>query len=434
MTCESCAPILEENKILKQILKEHEERIAVLEKLLKIYHNAHTPSSQKKFGKKPKKDSGKKGKPGQKKGHKGVTRSKPAIDKTIPLTAKKCRNCRSKNLILQKTISKIIEEIPKNLNKLVVEYLQNIYQCPDCGVRIVTKHDDLPKEGMMGKNVTSQVTMMKYADRMPCRKIRKSLLRQHGFDLSGATILDLTRRASEAMRPEYEKIMERIRSAGFVHADETGMKVDGRKCWIWVFASGSDVMIVASESRGKDVIEKTLGKNFDGIIICDGWKPYSSFTDKIQRCWAHLLREADELADDYEDAKALSEELHSIFYDCKLLLEDAPPPDKRKMIKKAMEARMKQAIGMDFGSRKMRKFAKKVMNGYDFWFTFVLHPYIEPTNNIGENALRESVVQRKIIGTLRNEKGMFMHETAMSVIPTWENMGLNPHEELMKLL
>ena len=228
--------------------------------------------------------------------------------------------------------------------------------------------------------------------------------------------------------------MERIRIAEFVHADETSMKVNGKNCWIWVFASGKDVLIVVADSRGKKVIEKTLGKNFKGIIICDGWKPYSSFTKRIQRCWAHILREVDELDEIYDEAKPFSQKLHSIFDDCKLLLEADPPPDKRKQIKKAMEARMRQAVSREWKNDKMRKFAGKVMNGFDFWFTFVLHPYVEPTNNIAENALRESVVQRKIIGTLRNEKGMFMHETAMSVIPTWENMGLNPHEELMKLL
>ena len=100
----------------------------------------------------------------------------------------------------------MIEEIPKPLDKLVVEYLQNIYKCSDCGARVVTRHKDLPKEGMIGKNLTAQAAMMKYVDRMTCRKISKSFNRQHEFDLSAATVLDLTRRASDVMRPEYEKI------------------------------------------------------------------------------------------------------------------------------------------------------------------------------------------------------------------------------------
>ena len=58
---------------------------------------------------------------------------------------------------------------------------------------------------------------------------------------------------------------------------------------------------------------------------------------------------------------------------------------------------MRQAVSGDFDSQKIRKFAQKVMNGFDFWFTFVLYSYVEPTNNIAENALRESVMQRRLL-------------------------------------
>ncbi|RLI91789.1 MAG: hypothetical protein DRO89_03270 [Candidatus Altiarchaeales archaeon] len=36
------------------------------------------------------------------------------------------------------------------------------------------------------------------------------------------------------------------------------------------------------------------------MTVCDGWKPYRKFTDKIQRCWAHLLIEVDDLAEEGE--------------------------------------------------------------------------------------------------------------------------------------
>ena len=34
-----------------------------------------------------------------------------------------------------------------------------------------------------------------------------------------------------------------------------------------------------------------------------------------------------------------------------------------------------------------------------YWFMFVTHPGVEPTSNRAERALREHVVQRKIVGT-----------------------------------
>jgi len=48
---------------------------------------------------------------------------------------------------------------------------------------------------------------------------------------------------------------------------------------------------------------------------------------------------------------------------------------------------------------------------------------VEPTNNRAERALRESVVQRKIMGCFRNGKSTWIYETAMTVLSTWKQQG-----------
>ena len=88
----------------------------------------------------------------------------------------------------------------------------------------------------------------------------------------------------------------------------------------------------------------------------------------------------------------------------------------------------------EYGSPKTEKLARKAANGGDRWFTFVLVPGVPATNNAAERALRETVVQRNIIGTLRSPQGAFAHETIMSCLATWENKGLDVYEELGKWL
>jgi hypothetical protein len=84
--------------------------------------------------------------------------------------------------------------------------------------------------------------------------------------------------------------------------------------------------------------------------------------------------------------------------------------------------------------KEVRKFVEKARNGFDHWFTFVITPEVEPTNNRAERALRELVVQRKIIGTLRNEKGIRIYETLPTLLATWKQMGLDLHEALSNAL
>ena len=67
---------------------------------------------------------------------------------------------------------------------------------------------------------------------------------------------------------------------------------------------------------------------------------------------------------------------------------------------------LRQIIGGEYTNENVRKLIGKISNGFEYWFTFVIHPGVEPTNNKAERAIREHVVQRKIIGILRNEKGL----------------------------
>ena len=64
------------------------------------------------------------------------------------------------------------------------------------------------------------------------------------------------------------------------------------------------------------------------------------------------------------------------------------------------------------------KFSTKVKNGIGHWFTCITNLVVEPTNNIAERALRELIVQRKIIGGLRREKGAKIMEIVSSIITT----------------
>jgi hypothetical protein len=59
---------------------------------------------------------------------------------------------------------------------------------------------------------------------------------------------------------------------------------------------------------------------------------------------------------------------------------------------------------------------------------------MEPTNNLEEQAMREHVIMRKIIGTFRSENGSANYQYIASALATWKLQGKNPFEELESLL
>jgi len=86
---------------------------------------------------------------------------------------------------------------------------------------------------------------------------------------------------------------------------------------------------------------------------------------------------------------------------------------------------MMEWAGRPYESVEVRRFAAKILNGIDHWFTFLSVPGVEPTNNRAERALREHVVQRRIMGCFRNGKGTGTYETAMTVLASWKQQGRN---------
>ena len=420
--CEKCKPYFD------LLLK----RIEDLEKRLLSYENAHTPPSKQKYPKREKSPHPKKR--GRPSGHPGSTRKSRKPDRIIMLTAKKCPYCRGKLGEPDRIESKIIEDLPRPKQTIVTEFLQSFYTCPYCGKEIETIHNDLPESGNFGNNTLAQVSLMKFQNRLPYRKIQETLERQCNLKITPSSILDFTKRVSDKLETTYNQITFRVRISKYVYADETSLKVNGKNYWIWIFVTATETLAVIRKSRGGNVLEETLGPNYDGIIICDGWKIYSKFTNNLQRCWAHLLRESDYLGGRVEEGKKLSDKLHKFYRNLKELLDSDPPEHMRKAIKMNAEETLKEIVRKKYKSEKVIKFINKINNGMNHWFTFVTNRLIEPTNNIGERGLREFVVQRKIIGTLRNEKGTQIYERSMTCIETWKQQGLNTREQLLNCL
>jgi len=427
-----------ENGLLKAKLSDYEllkAKISELEARLAQYENAHTPPSLRR-GRNRKKDPDKnnKGKPGQKNGHKGVTRPYAAPDRQVEVTIDLCPDCGADLGAPFRIDSKIIEEIPEPQPIIVTEYKIAHYRCPCCRKEVVASNPGCPHEGKFGNNVIAQATLLKYDGRMTHRKIQDAMMRLFGLKISPATILNLTHRAADAVQSEYDAILKKIRGAPILYVDETSIHVQGERHWIWTFSTSSESFFVIRKSRGMKVLTEVLTRRFKGIIVCDGWKPYARFTNRIQRCWAHLLRESKEIAEKFEEAIPLHNMLKELYEILTEALENDPPPKVRKNLWKLARKVLRQWIRKVYSIEEVRKFIGKINNGFDYWFTFIINPGVEPTNNRAERALRPHVVLRKILGTLRNDKGTSIHERIMTTLATWGQRGLNSLQMLTEKL
>ena len=427
-------------KLVKKLISEKEksdEKAKNLEKELKKYKNSNTPSSANKHLKEN--TQGLKAKRGAKrgapKGHKGATFEWPASDKIIPVTTDHCGACYSFNIEptgyvkTKKVICHIKEKV------IVKEYHQYEVRCLDCFSLTLATHKDIPEKGNYDKSIQSLVNYYKFKARLPHNLVVDVMNNIHGVPMTEPTSLEITRRASDKLEPLYNKLKEEIKQADVVNGDETSHSVMGVNHWIWVFCNTLISLFKFKKERGGDIVEKTLGEDFEGSIVSDGWATYRVYSKKKgvrhQRCWDHLKREVE------FECKEKHHDLYKWCLDIYFMVrkgKEYKQEKRRHMMYEKCKAELAMLITHMKTHRNLRKLATKIENGEDKWFMCMLHPELPMDNNEAERSLRPFVLIRKIIGCLRSNIGMKNYEIMMSLISTWQKRGKNAFYMLQNTL
>lgn len=418
-------------------LKEEKEK---LEKKLRKYENPHTPSSKKSFAKVEVQGLKVGRKKGKKSGHKGKTRVRDEVVDTVDVTVD--FNPKTGNTNIEET--GYVEEMiitDFEIVKVVTRYNCYEYRDLDTGEIFVARHPDIPERGIFGKNVLAFANFLRFKCRVPFAKISDTFTTVFDIPVTAPTALDICTRVSDKVSPHYVKLEEEVKNEKAVHADETGAKKNGLPGWLWGFFSLSVALFVFNEKRGGDIVEKILGKDFKGILGCDGWSTYAVFSKEVgvllQRCWAHAIREVKDVCMNRKRRNTSLEKAYEWFYDIFSKVRDAREIECKEMREQLyieLRGELDQWIQVYSAYRTLRPVVNKIKNGKDFWFTCVLYPEIEPTNNRAERGLRSWVVLRKIIGCLRSEQGEKTTQTMLSLFHTWELRGINPYNQLKELL
>ena len=418
---------------LKQEIEGLKKRISELENKLRQYENPHTPSSMQRFKNNINKGNppGKRGAP---RGHRGATRKTPEPDEIIPVTADACPGCgqhpgESKGI---ETVT--IEELPPPRKIKVTRYELHRYECRCCGLSFTTSHRDCPSQGRFGIGLLTEVTMLRFHLRGVLRRIQDSLLYLHDFDLSAQGVNDVLFRVARACKNEYVRLVQRIQKASWRHIDETSSRVNGKNWWLWSFRTNTDEsLVVIRDSRGGQVLDEVLGDCCQGGYVTDGWRAYWKLGN-VQRCWVHLLREVDSNTQVSEEGAVIASEVHQRFHLLKEFLDKDPPMVERRRMKEQWDQEMVDLVERYDDSIHTRHLVTYLKNGLGCWYTCLLYPGMPPTNNLGEQAIREHVIIRKIIGTFRSVEGCEYYQYIASMFATWRLQGKNIMEELEKLL
>lgn len=406
-----------------------------LERELRKYKNPNTPPSAHPHLKSN--SAGVQAKPGARRGapqgHPGTTRSKKEANEFRHITSEECPNCHSKDINVLDEKHQQQEEMPPEIELKVVDIVRDVCECNQCHLKFIAKDGVTPIQGKFGINLMVLVIFLKFIIRGVLRKTTCFLDASFDLKLAPATVQAIIERAATAGEKEYSRLKQKIRAASLLYIDETSFSVLGKNWWVWVFRSDTNLLLVIRNSRGNNVLEEILGKEYTGTVVCDCWRAYDFLSNAVlQRCWAHLLRKSKEL--ESVPSRHFHKKLSGLFdeiikFNCKERNEK-----QRQKKYKHMTVKLQKIVSYYSQYEECDRVAKYINFHIESWFTCVKIRGVQPTNNYAEQAIRETVLVRKIIGAFRSEKGTKTYETLASLIATWQYQKMDVKKELYRML
>lgn len=412
--------------------KELQEQIVSLQEQIQLLKNGRnsntssTPPSQD-IGRSNKKNSREKSsrKNGGQEGHEGVTlQMKENPDEVVEHRPNYCKQCGEVLNTSEATIISRKQEVV--LPPVVPHYVEHqSYECKcgKCGfVTTCELPEHLSANVQYGPEVSAWVAYLSVRQYMSYERIAELMKNWFNLPISQGTIDNMLKNLTEKAQTVYEQIRQRVEQSPVVGADETGIKINGDKGWLFTFQTPRLTFLAASLSRGFETIANLFKNGFPvSVYVTDCLAAQLKVRAKLhQICTAHLLRELSNFIDAFKcqwSVKMKQLLKDAIELKSQLCPEDYLRPNEKVML---IQSRMDELLHTELSDKhkKVQTFIKRLNKNHDAILTFLYHPKVPPDNNGSERAIRNAKVKMKVSSQFRAFAGAHRFAVLRSVIDT----------------
>lgn len=377
--------------------------------------------------------------PARKRRARGYGRRRMVPTARQPHALTHCPHCRTalRGGTIKRT-REVIEVVPAPV--VVTEHVYLERRCPHCGGRWLPGADldgVVVDQGRLGVGLLSLIAVLREELRLPIGAIQWYLAAVHTLRLSVGGIVGALRTVAERAVPLVAGLQESIRASPVLHVDETGWRENGGNGYVWTFSTATARRFVRG-SRERAVLEQEVGDAYAGVLVSDFYTAYTGYAGRHQYCWAHLLRDVDELVAQHRQEATVvgwADGVHALYQRATAGPSGADPAARRRQ-RQGYEAALRTLCAPYVGVAEapQRVLCERITTHLSDLFVFVEHPAVPPTNNAAERSLRHLVTARKISGGTRSPAGTATKMTLATLFGTWRLQGLDPLAQCRALL
>lgn len=158
------------------------------------------------------------------------------------------------------------------------------------------------EHGLAAPGLLAYLFVSKYCDHLPFYRLEKIFQQRHGVFIARQQMMIWLEQSIRLLEGIYFYLRDELRQSGYAQLDETPVRYHDPespgKCgqgYLWTgLVPGRLVVYQWHASRAAACLDALLGKEFRGLLQCDGYSAYPAFAKEKEvtlfGCWAHARR------------------------------------------------------------------------------------------------------------------------------------------------
>ncbi len=363
-------------------------------------------------------------------------------DQTICAPVAECEQCQHdlRGVAAEQIVRRQITELPE-FKPVVIETQQHLVRCPQCQqLNRAALPAGLAAERYFGPRLEATVVYLKQQQHLSYERIVVTLQELFGVSLSEGGVATILARAGAQAAEPANSIKQAVSRSPVIKSDETSTRIKGRNCWHWVFIGAEAVYHHIAPRRNAAVIKAVMGERVAAVWVCDCFGAQLKAPSQVfQLCLQHQLRDLQRLLEE-QPRQAWAARLQKLFREAIHLkhrfTEQPAKLTLRGYLRRTteLENRLDELLRRKLTSAATHNLQVRFTLHRDKLLVFLYYPEVPPTNNQSEQALRTSVIHRKVTNGFRSDWGAQAYADLQSVIATAKLKGQKIFETLVNLM
>ena len=290
----------------------------------------------------------------------------------------------------------------------VTEHRRSHRTCGNCGAQNSgTFPKGLVQEAQYGNNLKSLCVYLQNYQMLPFARCSELISDLTGHHISTGSLSNFQRQCFDRLQDYEQNIRQRLLQSPVLHADETGIRLNGKNSWMHVISNGDISFFAHHSNRGKRAMDSIglLGR-YNGTLVHDRFSSYFSYSCGHSLCNAHILRDLVYVEEAF--GADWAKRIRELLVRAKRDREKDPGPRTSyysRVFKKYIGhiRPIIKAYDKKFKKTDEERLAFALEKHKYLFLKFIKQPHIPFDNNQAERDLRMIKVKQKVSGCFRSQ-------------------------------